>query len=298
VESARFSSSVNEKGHQSAVMLKTQVLLDRAHISPGAIDGIAGENTFRARKAYQQPLGLNATAKLDEPTWLALTEDTQPALNSYNIAKADTEGPFPASVPNSLQEMAKLDRLSYTSARELLAEKFHMHPDLLDRLNPGADFSLAGTTITVPNVRGWKPDRELARIEVDKSREAVIAYGRDDKIIAYYPATIGSKGLPSPNGKLKVVGVASNPTYHYSPELNFKGAPDKNLTIASGPNNPVGSIWIDLDKDGYGLHGTPNPTEIGKEASHGCVRLTNWDARELGALISKGTPVMFMGERS
>jgi lipoprotein-anchoring transpeptidase ErfK/SrfK len=293
VESAQPSQATNEAGRQSGAMLRAQVLLDRAHFSPGAIDGIAGENSFRAIRAFREFHRLGAEGRLDERVWRLLIRDTAAVLTSYTISKDDVHGPFQDHIPDDLAAMAKLDRLSYTSPVELLAEKFHMSQELLRQLNPDADFSRAGTELTVASVRKQAPQGELARIVVDKRREGVIAYGQDDRVIAYYPATIGSADLPSPTGETKVLGIAKNPKYHYSPELDFKGAPDRKLVIAPGPNNPVGVIWIDLEKEGYGLHGTPEPAQIGKESSHGCVRLTNWDALELGQLARAGLPVIF-----
>jgi lipoprotein-anchoring transpeptidase ErfK/SrfK len=147
-------------------------------------------------------------------------------------------------------------------------------------------------------VRQEKPAAKAAWIEVDKSREAVIAYGADGSVVAYYPATIGSRSLPSPTGMRKVQSVAIDPKYYYRPTLGFKDGPDQNLEIAPGPNNPVGNVWIDLDEPGYGLHGSPEPEPVGKQNSHGCVRLTNWDARELAELVEKGMAVNFIEKGS
>jgi lipoprotein-anchoring transpeptidase ErfK/SrfK len=177
---------------------------------------------------------------------------------------------------------------------EALAEKFHMSRPLLQQLNRGADFGKAGTHITVVNVPDKpKPAAKAARVEVDKSREAVTAFDANGRMIAYYPASVGSRSLPSPTGLRKVRAIATSPKYYYRPDSGVAG-PKENLTIAAGPNNPVGSVWIDLDAAGYGIHGTPEPEDIGKTFSHGCVRLTNWDAQELATLVAPGTPVEFV----
>jgi lipoprotein-anchoring transpeptidase ErfK/SrfK len=294
VNEAAFEASANGSGERSATMLKAQVLLDRAHISPGAIDGIAGENTSRAIKAFEELHGFKPDGLLDETAWQELAKDAGPVLKRYELSPDDVHGPFLDRVPDSLEAMSKLDRLSYTSPLELLAEKFHMDQDLLKTLNTGVDFSKAGTSIIVAAVREHAPDASVARVEADKSREAVIAYDADGRLVAYYPATIGSRSLPSPSGETHVLHVVQNPKYYYSPDLDFRGAPDKTLTISAGPNNPVGTVWIDLDKEGYGVHGTPDPEEIGKESSHGCVRLSNWDVQELARLVKKGTPIDFV----
>jgi lipoprotein-anchoring transpeptidase ErfK/SrfK len=294
VNNAAFDTAANRPNRQSPAMLKAQVLLDRAYISVGAIDGMAGENTVRAIRAYEETHGLPPDGKLDAEVWGRLTADARPILTGYRITPQDVEGPFLPKVPDDLAKMAKLRRVSYTSPVELLAEKFHMDGDLLRLLNPGADFSKAGTPLTVAAVRQEKPAAKARWIEVDKSREAVIAYGADGGVVAYYPATIGSRSLPSPTGMRKVRSVANDPRYYYRPSLGFKGGPKENLEIAPGPNNPVGTVWIDLDEPGYGLHGTPEPERIGKASSHGCVRLANWDARELALLVEPGMAVNFI----
>jgi lipoprotein-anchoring transpeptidase ErfK/SrfK len=298
VNAAQLDARSSPRGGQSAAMLKAQVLLDRAHFSPGAIDGMAGENSSRAIKMFEATRGLKADGKLDVMTWQQLSRDTEPVLVSYQVTKDDVAGPFMKSVSNSLEEMAKLDRLSYTSPLELLAERFHMHRDLLRQLNPGADFGKVGTQLTVANVRRGRLDATVQRVEVDKATESVTTYDMSGSVVSYYPASIGSRSLPSPSGMRKVRTVAANPKYYYRPDLGIRGGPDRNLVVAAGPNNPVGNIWIDLDEPGYGLHGTPDPEDIGKEFSHGCVRLTNWDAKELADMVREGTPVYFREART
>jgi len=195
-----------------------------------------------------------------------------------------------------MEQQAKLKRLDYTSAGEMLAERFHMDEDLLERLNRGKKLDAAGTTITVANVNG-KPaalKAKLGKIEVDKSRKIVRALGPDGDLIAVYPGSIGSEEKPAPSGTLKVARVAKNPTYTYNPDYKFRGVKAKEeFKIAPGPNNPVGVVWIALNAKGYGIHGTPDPEKVGKSYSHGCVRLTNWDALALAAMVKKGTPVEF-----
>ena len=196
-------------------------------------------------------------------------------------------------MPADYGEKAKLDRLSYTSVSEMLAEKFHMDEAYLKALNPEANFSRVGTIIRVANV-GKPVTTKVARIIADKTKKQVRAFDADDRLVAVYPATIGSSDTPSPVGTHAISRVALDPQYTYNPKLNFKqGTNDKVLTIPPGPNGPVGSVWIALDKPTYGIHGTPDPSKIGKTESHGCVRLTNWDAQELAKLVSAGVPVEF-----
>jgi lipoprotein-anchoring transpeptidase ErfK/SrfK len=192
-----------------------------------------------------------------------------------------------------MEEMAKLDTLAYESPAEALAERFHMARALLEALNPGADYGKAGTQILVTATKVRVLEGKVARIEVDGANSTLRAYGAEDKLLATFPATVGSSEFPSPSGRMTVRTLAPDPVYYFSPEGRSWG-PDRKLTIAAGPNNPVGSTWIDLSEEGYGIHGTPDPRLIGKTASHGCVRLTNWDAKALGKAIEVGTVVEFI----
>ena len=150
----------------------------------------------------------------------------------------------------------------------------------------------AGTEIVVPNVQREELPRKIARVEVSASEQRVRAYDKEHNVVAVYPATVGSSERPSPQGELKVTAIAENPTYHYDPALNLKGVDvQEKLELPPGPKNPVGVVWIALSAKGYGIHGTPDPEAVSKRASHGCIRLTNWDALELAKHVSKGTRV-------
>jgi lipoprotein-anchoring transpeptidase ErfK/SrfK len=275
------------------LLLKIQVLLDRAHASPGQIDAMRGENTRKAIIAFREMRDLGAGERIDQQLWQALVDqESAPVLVRYSIGDADVAGPFIDQVPDDFRDKAKLKQLSYTSAQELLAEKFHMSERLLEELNPGVAFDNAGTEIVVANVEREGLPRKIARIEVDATHQRVRAYDRDDRIILVYPATVGSSERPSPTGEFKVSTIAQNPTYHYDPSLNLRGVNVvEKLELPPGPNNPVGRVWIGLTAKGYGIHGTPDPEAVSKHASHGCIRLTNWDALELAKHVSKGTPV-------
>lgn len=282
-------------GRQSPLTLKLQIYLDRAHFSPGVLDAIAGENVLKALKAFQRANGLTPHGKLDPETWKALQRAAKgPVLVDYTITKKDLSEPLVARIPKDYAEKAEMKRMAYTSYAEMLAERFHMDIDLLKQLNFTADLTKAGTVITVAAPGPPLRKKRVARIDVDKATGALTARDETGRVIAFYPATVGSRQLPSPAGTHTVKVVAINPTYTYRPGVNFKqGDNDKPLTVPAGPNGPVGAIWIGLSRPTYGIHGTPDPAKIDKSNSHGCVRLTNWDAHELAHLVKKGTVVEF-----
>ena len=280
-------------GDRTRDALVAQVLLDRARHSPGVIDGIMGGNTARAIRSFQRANDMEVNGQLTREVLQALfKQQSGDIVQRYTISEDDVNGPF-VDVPDGMAEMAKLDRVAYETPLELLAEKFHMDKEFLKALNPDADFGKAGTKITVIVAGADDMKPKVARIEVDKSRDAVRAYAEDGSLLASYPATVGSSQFPSPSGTMKVNAVAPDAKYYFDPEGREWG-PDKQLTIPAGPNNPVGGIWIDLSKEGYGIHGSPDPNLIGKTASHGCVRLTNWDAEELAGAVEEGASVEFV----
>jgi len=278
---------------QSALTVKVQTLLDRAGTSPGVIDGWKGGMSTTALKAFERRHDLPVDGVLDEEAWQEMGgPEAEPIAQSYTITEEDASGLVDA-IPEDYAERAEMDRLAYLRVTEKLAERFHMAEDFLIALNGGGTFD-PGRTITVVDP-GQDVDTTVARIEVDKPNQRVTGLNAGGTIVVDYPVTVGSDQVPSPSGTHQVTAVAIEPTYTYRPDRNFQqGDNDEVLVLPPGPNNPVGRVWIDLSKETYGLHGWAHPSELFTAASHGCVRMTNWDATELAHLVSQGVTVEFL----
>jgi lipoprotein-anchoring transpeptidase ErfK/SrfK len=291
--------------------LTLQVALDRAGFSPGILDGKMGLLTRQAVQGFQEANRLEVTGRLDAATREVLGAEVD-ATETVEVTEADEAGPFLASIPDSMAEKAKLPGLYYTSIEEALAEKYHTTPATLRALNRDTAFE-SGSQIRVPAVRpggmaggdanGWdamlaklsvaKIQANAARVVVDKSEQLVRAFDADGNVLAQFPATLGSEHDPLPLGQWKVLGVSKLPSFNYNPDLFWDAdASDTNAKLPPGPNGPVGVVWIGFSKEHYGIHGTPEPESIGRTQSHGCIRLTNWDAAKLAQMVRAGTPVI------
>ncbi len=284
-------------------LIRGEVMLARARFSPGVIDGRDGTNLHHALAAYQAARGLAQSGAMDAATWRALLAEpgaSRPVVEAYVVTAADMAGPFAPDVGEDFVKLAALPQGPlYSSPLEALAERFHMSQALLSALNPGVDFRHAGVAVVVADAAPLPFSKgDVEHVEVSKADASVTAYGAGDQVLAFYPATVGSTERPSPTGMHKVRGVSFNPDYVYDPaKLHWGPRSHGRLTIKPGPNGPVGVVWIDLNAPSYGIHGSPDPDKIGKTASHGCVRLTNWDAMALAGGVKPGVEVDFVGER-
>ena len=271
-------------------LLATQVLLDRAGFSPGEIDGRGGANTQRAIEAYERHTGTRVAD--------AVAAASDPPTVSYTITAEDAAVPTVKSIPEDMMAKARLKRLDYTSHLEMLADRFHASPALLRRLNPRLQIA-AGQEITVPNVKvvshaEGKPVVDIV-VRVSMSASTLTVLDAAGKVVMHAPVTSGSQHDPLPIGPWTVTAVARNPPFNYNPDLFWDADPSHaKAKVPPGPNGPVGVVWVDISKPHYGIHGTPEPSTVGHTASHGCVRLTNWDALRLAAMVGKGTTVEFV----
>lgn len=297
--------------------LTVQVLLDRLGFGPGPIDGHSGTNLNRALKGFQQARGLDVNGRLDPATVKALAAYSKtPGTIQVTLTQADVAGPFVGPIPDEPSDQAKLPAMGYSDLMEELSERYHTTKATLVALNSPATPLKAGVTIKVPNVRpaatdypsalrsDWKAmlvqlsvssdQPQAAKVVVDKSDSVLRVYDGNDKLVAQFPATMGSTHDPLPIGNWKIQGTSYLPSFHYNPELFWDAkATDTKETLKPGPNGPVGVVWMDLDKEHYGIHGTSTPETIGRTTSHGCIRLSNWDAARLSLMVKPGTPAVF-----
>ena len=302
----RFPATIPPEGPST---LHVQILLDRANFSPGILDGMWGDNAAKALRWFRFANGIDTTSVdgvtdskgiVDQATYqqLVAAAATTPLIAQYTVTADDVKGPF-VEIPEKVYDQAKLECLCYTNVGEALAERFHTTKRMLAQLNPGVplDSLAAGTTLAVPNVAGPPATGvpAIAKIVISKKNFWLHGLDASGRVVWHAPSTLGAGYDPSPDaGEYKVTRIAQDPTFHYQPTL-FAEVPDSRpeANLPAGPNSPVGVVWMALSKPHYGIHGTSSPETIGYANSHGCVRLTNWDARELSTTLQAGTPVEF-----
>lgn len=279
-------------------VFRAQLLLDKDQSSPGIIDGKWGKNTEKAIYWFQKKEGLPANGQVDQKTYQRLVELSGSAdklVTEQQLSEKDVSGPF-VKIPADIYEKAKMDCMCYESLTEKLSETYHISPELLQQLNPKVklDDLKAGDKLVAPNLRAADENikKDVDRIVVSDGGHYVHALDAQGKILAHYPSTLGSDYNPSPSGEYKINSVTEKPTWHYQPKLLNEGS-GKDAMIPPGPNNAVGMVWMDLSKPHFGIHGTSAPETIGYATSHGCIRLTNWDALALGRRTKAGTSVKF-----
>lgn len=298
-------------------VMHAQVILDSLGFSPGIVDGREGQSLTAALKGFQSTRGLKTTGTLDRATLGALHQyrDRRP-VTRVTLDPAMLQGPFFNPLPKDPTDQAKLPALGYTRPLEKLAEMFHTTPEVLVELNPGGAPIAPGATFVFPNVVAeshdyqgelkpeWRQTLTDLNIDarqpagdhlvVDKSEKVLKVFDANDKLVAQFSASMGSQHDPLPIGTWKINVIDTNPKFHYNPDLFWDAKrDDEKAMLPPGPNGPVGVVWLDLSKEHYGIHGTPEPQNIGRTQSHGCIRLANWDAARLALMIKPGAEAVF-----
>lgn len=276
-------------------LFEAQILLARQGISSGSIDGVMGSQTRAALKAFQEREGLPLTGELDAVTRFRLRFDGPPLVD-YTITSEDLEGL--RALSSTWLGKSQQDRLGYETVLELLAERTRSHPNLVRRLNLGFDWTnvVTGSVVQLPNIGTPPVVRMASRVKIQLSARTLRVFDAATNLLAHFPCSIAARVEKRPVGELHVVVLAPNPNYTFNPEVFPESAEaralGRKLILPPGPNSPVGSAWIGLDRTGYGIHGTPRPEDVGRTESHGCFRLANWNVEQLVRMVQVGTPVL------
>jgi lipoprotein-anchoring transpeptidase ErfK/SrfK len=263
-------------------------------ISPGSLDGRLGPQTRSALRAFQQREHLSPTSELDSETKQRLTL-TAPAMGNWTVTSNDLARLQPLS--RTWLGKSQQTALEYETVLECIAERTHSHPGLIRSLNPGIDWTNVpvGTVLRIPDVAGPNVLEKAAFARIRLSDKILEVFDAETNLLAHFPCSIAQRVEKRPVGRLQVDTVAPDPNYTFDPELFPESAEAQQLksrlVLPPGPNNPVGAVWIGLDRPGYGIHGTPNPEQVGRTESHGCFRLANWNAQRLLGLVWIGMPV-------
>ena len=275
-------------------IFEAQVALARRGISPGSIDAAIGSQTHAAISVFQETENLPVTGELDDATRAHLTLDA-PIVTNYVVTTNDLDDLQPLG--KTWLAKSEQSSLAYETELQLIAEKSHSHPLLIQRLNPGVNWAniSAGTVLKIPDVNYPDPDAKAAFVVIHLTDRYLEAFDDETNLLLHFPCSIAAKVDKRPVGELHVVIVIQNPNYTVDPDLFPESdelqAIGHKLILPPGPKNPVGVAWMGLDKPGYGMHGTPNAELVGRTESHGCFRLANWDAAYLSQIVWVGMPV-------
>jgi lipoprotein-anchoring transpeptidase ErfK/SrfK len=276
-------------------ILAAQVALGRRAISSGPFDGVMGSQTRAALRVFQKMSDLPVTGSLDDATVAALALAT-PLYTNYVVTENDLATLQP--VGGTWLAKSQQTSLAYETIPELVAERTHSNIKLVRWLNPQVDWRRvsAGTELKVVRAEFPPVERKAAFIQIHLADRKLIAYDAETNLLVYFPCSIAARVDKRPLGEeLHIVAIAPNPNYTFDPAVFPESAEaqelGRKLILQPGPNNPVGTVWLSLDKPGYGIHGTPKPEEVGRTESHGCFRLANWNVEHLLKLVTVGTPV-------
>lgn len=287
------------------ITTQLQIFLDQQLFGPGKIDGRPGEFLSKALLRYQRAHALPETGVLDDKIPL---HTVYPVYTHYTIQESDLE--FIGPCPTKPEEQAKLKRLPYDSLLEFLTERYHCAPEFLEKINPTLKLNdlKPGDQVRVPNVEPFKYEELPAQgflPAVEEYMKRVIKISRREKMLELYegeallaalpitPGQVGGGATETKAGTFKILGIATRPTFRWDKGVLDHGVRTETAyNLPPGPNNPVGVLWIGLNKPGIGIHGTNSPQTIGRAASHGCMRVANWDVVRLSKMITKGMSVV------